>query len=558
MAGWKYVGAAALVAGGTLGQASAQGWVAELEAHDQGSLDHFGEALALSGTSLVVGARHHDIAAAIPNSGAAYVFVETAAGFIEEAQILPHDPVIHGKFGHSVAIDGDTILVGAPDARVLGFPEGAVYFFHRAQSVWVGAARIEATTPAIGDRFGWSVAIEGEWAAVGAYGDDAAGFNAGAVHIYRRQAPLSWVLFAELRPEQPGGNDFFGQAVALDGERLLVGAPGEDSVALDGGAAYLFAFDGTSWVEQKKVTVASASAQARFGEVLDLDGSRMVVSALHSGILGSQQGEVYIFDELGGEWELSAQLAPKEAGAGDGFGWRVDLLGDDLLVGGPRFDGVLDNGGSAWLFSKVSAEWLQIRALHAPSLDPNEGSGSAVALGPNRIFVAGYQDSNSVLGAGSVQVWSRAVLQEHHAFCFGVTCPCANDDAEGGCSNTSGRGARLSASGSLQIANRDLALNLDRLVPGQPTVVLSGSLGAPWMFGDGLSCLNLANAAFLAVPGCADAQGLLYVGPNLFDPAAEPAPGSTLYFQAWYRDPVGAPCGSGFNLSNALGLQFVP
>ena len=142
----------------------------------------------------------------------------------------------------------------------------------------------------------------------------------------------------------------------------------------------------------------------------------------------------------------------------------------------------------------------------------------------------------------------------------GGTCPCGNVGSAGaGCANSTGLGARLQAFGSASLGNDDLFLQGSQLPAGQPTLAfcgadaLNGGFGLP--FGDGLRCAGGANVVRLGI-AIPDTNGRAHYGPGLASVGGW-SPGQTRRFQLWYRDPLGSPCGSGFNLSNGIELSLV-
>ncbi|MCB9914488.1 MAG: FG-GAP repeat protein [Planctomycetes bacterium] len=553
MAGRWTAGCVALVAAITGGDASAQVWLAELESSDLAAADHFGGALASAGTRVLVGARHHDDGAALPDSGAAYVFVESGGAYLEEARLTPYDPVPLGKFGAAVDLDGVWAIVGAPDARTNGLVTGAAYVFERRPSGWVPGTRLDALLPATGARFGWSVAVEGEWAAVGAYGDAVAAFSGGAVHLFHRDAVNGWQHAQELRPPDPAPNHFFGTAVDLSDGRLAVGAPGDDDAALDAGAVYVYARSGAQWVLEDKLVASGAPAHAWLGGTLSLDGPRLAAGATSDPTYGLTEGFVAIAERGAGSWTVAAVVQPSELTPGDRFGAAVHLAGEQLVVGAPGFDGAAASGGAAWIFTHVGAGWLDVRRTHAPATNLNERYGSAVRFAAGRLFVGGEQDAEHVAVAGSVQVWGLVGLPVPTSYCGGG-CPCGNEVAGRGCANSTGAGARLSAAGSLVLGGADLTLIVEGLVPRQSVVVLASATSALQPFGDGVRCVG--PAVRVAAPQPAREDGTLVVGPGLARLGGLGA--GPVCLQAWYRDPYGSPCSGGSNFSNALALELAP
>src|SRR5829696_6768791 len=157
-----------------------------LEASDGAPFDHLGFSVAAQGDVVVSGARFADVAD--EDSGAVYVFRKGAEGWHEEAKLIPNDPFQHDRFGHAVAIDGDTIVVGAHAHHELGRKQGAAYVFGFRRGAWRQEAKLTAPEAA---RFGHAVAISGDRLVVGAPGGLVEGATAGAVYVYRRQGS-SW------------------------------------------------------------------------------------------------------------------------------------------------------------------------------------------------------------------------------------------------------------------------------------------------------------------------------------------------------------------------------
>src|SRR5690606_6669767 len=164
-------------------------------------------------------------------------------------------------FGWSVALDGDTALVGAPREDDGGSNAGAAYVFVRGGGVWSQQAKLVAGDAQLGDQLGWSVAFDGDTALVGANGEDGAGTDAGAAYVFVRSG-ASWEQQAKLMAVDAETNDQFGLSVALDGDTALVGAYGESAFA---GAAYVFVRSGGGWSEQCKLVAGDAQSGDQFG-----------------------------------------------------------------------------------------------------------------------------------------------------------------------------------------------------------------------------------------------------------------------------------------------------
>lgn len=311
------------------------------------------------------------------------------------------------------------------------------------------------------DAFGASLAISGDTLAVGAPGEGSAASgidgderddsltDAGAVYVFDRSGN-TWSQSAYVKASNPGDPDLFGGAVALDGDRLLVGAEGEQSLATGVGgdqnddsatlvgAAYLFERDAMGvWEQVAYLKASNADRDDRFGAFLDLDGDRAIVGAWSEdsasrGIDGDGvnddapgAGAAYVFArDADGDWFEEAYLKPSNTNSGDEFGSAVAISGDTAAVGAPREDGgnagddssnALTSAGAVYLFEEDDDRWSQIAYLKASNLDAGDFFGASVALDGDVLAVGapgeasgdGNPNDDSAQGAGAVYVFER-------------------------------------------------------------------------------------------------------------------------------------------------------
>lgn len=221
---------------------------AELIASDGAVGDHFGGSVALSGDTVVVGAAADDIGGN-SSQGSAYVFVKPAAGWAglltESAKLVASDGAREDFFGASVAVSGDTVVVGAPDHKIgPNFFQGLAYVFVEPNGGWVGDltedAKLTTSDGAAFDNFGISVAISGDTVYAGAIE-----FNGDQGAAYVIQKPTGgWAgtvrETAKLTASDGAAFDIFGTSVAVDGETVVVGADQDDDIDTDQGSAYVF------------------------------------------------------------------------------------------------------------------------------------------------------------------------------------------------------------------------------------------------------------------------------------------------------------------------------
>lgn len=322
-----------------------------------GSGQQFGRALALSGNTLAVGApfdRHGgsgiDPAPAegsAPDSGAVHVFRLRDGVWQREAYIKAGKVEKGALFGYSLALQGDTLAVGAylEDSSSELPDTGAVHMFKRKpDGSWIPSGRLVASTPQQAAGFGYSIGISGATLAVGAHLEA----GSGAVHLFSREGE-QWMPQTVLRPVRPGSNDLFGSSLAFDGETLAVGAHLEDGAFENSGAVYVYRRQRSGWSDPLRLE-PEGGAEHRFGRSLALAGDTLVVGAyledsgepgIHVGAVprgtgrAPESGAVYVYTREGGQWRQQAHIKAGNAGTGDMFGYAVTLAGGSLAAGAP-------------------------------------------------------------------------------------------------------------------------------------------------------------------------------------------------------------------------------
>lgn len=423
---------------------------AYLKASNAGEDDLFGYAVAASGNTVIIGAENEASSSSgvntIPNdtlggAGAAYVFVRNVAGeWSQQAYLKASNPGPGDRFGNSVAISGDTIVVGASEQ---GSHSGAAYVFERIGTSWSQQAYLEASNTDALDRFGGDVAISGDTIVVGAVGEDsnATGVNgnqvdcsaaeSGAAYVFTRVG-TSWDQQAYLKAFNAESGDLFGRSVAISGDTVVVGAQSESSNAMgvngdhsnnsaaNSGAAYVFVRNGLSWSQQAYLKPSNTGADDNFGYSLDIAGDTVVVGAAYedsnsSGVNGDQgnnsawaSGAAYIFTREGTSWSQQAYLKASNAESGDLFGLSVAISGGTVVVGslfessnatgvnGDHSNNSADDSGAAYVFVSNNLNWSQQAYLKSSNTEAFDGFGKSVAISGDLVVVgAWFEDSNS-------------------------------------------------------------------------------------------------------------------------------------------------------------------
>jgi hypothetical protein len=375
---------------------SGDGWRQEayLKASNTGANDNFGQNVDISGDVVVVGAPGEDGAARGVNgpsdegasaSGAAYVFRRSDGDWKQEAYLKASNTGAGDNLGWSVAVDGDTVAVGAraedSGSRGIGGVQdddsvsdaGAVYVFRAAGNTWEQEEYLKASNPGLEDNFGRSLALSGDTLAVGARFEDSStrgvngeqeddqAVNSGAVYVFRRSGAI-WDQEAYLKASNTGFEDNFGLSLALRGDTLAVGAPFERSGATgangnqnnestpESGAVYVFQRTGATWAQEVYLKASNTGMEDNFGWSLALSGDLLAVGAIGEDSVGkgpgsdqgdntaAESGAAYVFHRDGATWTQQAYLKASNTGIDDWFGYAVALSEDTLVVAAPNED----------------------------------------------------------------------------------------------------------------------------------------------------------------------------------------------------------------------------
>ena len=304
---------------------------------------------------------------------------------VQEAKLLAADGSEYDLFGSAVALDQDTALIGARQ----GGPnfEGAAYVFERRQGQWQSTARLAAPDAAADDRFGYALAVSGDWIAVGAPNDDERGPFSGSVYLFQRQGG-AWSFVGKAIAHDGSADDAFGAAVALAGDTLVVGAVGADPRGYASGAAYVFQHNGSAWVPTAKLSASDGEALDSFGFSVAVCGDTIVVGAYGEDALASNAGAAYVFQDAAGPWIETAKLTAPGGGEGDFFGQSVAAAPGVLVVGAPLYDGPHLINGAAYVFEDRGFGWQAAASLQPFGPLRGDRFGLFVAATPGAVAVA--------------------------------------------------------------------------------------------------------------------------------------------------------------------------
>lgn len=396
-----------------------------------------GAAVAVSGNTVVVGAPHILESfglGADPALGAAYVFVNNAGVWSQEARLVSSNLREHDRFGEAVAISGDTIVVGAPEENssstgINSIPvmhtsdAGAAYVFVRQNGVWTQQAYLKASVVAVGDRFGGSVAVSGDTVVVGVPGEDRQSLenpspggypmNIGAVYVFTRDATSNWTRQAYLKPIPQTPQAQFGSSVGLSKDTLVIGSPSESrsKIGANGipegyipysGAAHVFARSSGAWTQQAYLKASNVGEGDFFGTSVAVSEDTVVIGAPGEDSSttsvnstpnegASYAGAAYVFRRGGDAWAQEGYLKAGNSQSGDQFGSSVSVSGDSVVVGSQYEDSsttwvnsvpdeAFSGAGAAYVFKRSLGDWAQQAYLKYHNPGVSRFFGYAVAV----------------------------------------------------------------------------------------------------------------------------------------------------------------------------------
>ncbi len=553
----------------------------------------FGESVGISGDTMVVGCPRDDTSA--HNAGAAYVYTRSAGVWTLQVVLMHPDPDSSDLFGQSVAIEGGRIIVGVPyddssSSGTLGNPtnngignSGAVVVFEGGGASWTQMAFLKASNPGLSDAFGWSVDMDGDTIVVGAPQEDsdATGVDgdqndngerdSGAAYVFVGNG-ASWAQQAYLKAANTDADDEFGNAVAVYGNSIVVGAWLEAAGGYGTGAAYTFARSGGTWAGEMYIKSSNFGQGDSFGHAVDMGDDIMVIGA-HledsnaTGIDGSQgdwfmgdYGAAYVFERTGSHWSQSAYVKPNDVNQYGYFGKSVSISGRSFVVGSPTEDstatgvnGNSDSGagshsGATYLFVPDGASWKQAAYIKASNSILGCQFGRSLNLAGDRLAV------------GAVGFSTHAGA----AYAFNMDAQVANFCGTP-VANSSGMPGSISMGGSLVVLDNDFTLHATSLPLNEFGFFLN-SQGHGFVPTPGVSQGNFCLGGSEPLGRHNRLHEIRFTGPggafsltlDLTDiPTAlgihSVVAGETWNFQAWFRD---TNPGSTSNFTDGLSVQF--
>jgi hypothetical protein len=374
----------------------------KLTASEGAQSDQFGSSTALFGDFVFVGVPRDD--GELVNSGSAYLYQWNGLNWDENKSSLA--PGSAGdQFGHSVSYSDNRVLVGAPYDYENGMVTGSAYIFEWNDPQWVTTKIIPSSVDQYSD-FGYAVSIDGDRAVIGAQYDSGNSSDSGAVFVYDWDGN-NWVE-TKIYASDGASENAFGRSLQLEGSRIIVGSPFDDDNGNNSGSVYIFDWDGNNWIESK-LTASDGANSDQFGLSVSISGNQVLVGAPGSATIGA----TYLFDWDGLKWN-ELKIEPGDITGSGSFGDSVSLSDDRFVVGAPEG---FDNGnysGSAYIYDRDGANWVETK-LNSTNISAYNEFGRSVSIDEDKVVIGNPVDSNdgnNFFGSAFVYDWNGSSWSE--------------------------------------------------------------------------------------------------------------------------------------------------
>ena len=378
------------------------GQVAKLTASDGAADDNLGRDCAIEDNVIVVTTRMHNF-----NTGAAYLYERNGVSWpaTETVKLTASDGTFGDLFGQRVDIDCDWVAIGAHQDDDQGDNSGSVYLYQRDEGGLGNWGEVRKIAPTMaGGQFGRSLALEKDTLLVGAYLDQGAATSSGSAYVFERQTggANNWGQTAKLIAPDGAAQDRFGNEVALSGDTAVICASFHDGNGQDAGAAYVFhrTPEGTNtWSFSRKLTAPDGQADDRFGVSAGISGANIVVGAWHD---DSTAGAAYLFERVGPLWVGDPAITATNLGRG-GFGWSTDASGNIVAVGSP-----FSNPGTVILYQRQpNGSLLEFKRLQASDGARGDHFGISLSLDGDTLLVGADESEHNGVNSGKVYIFVR-------------------------------------------------------------------------------------------------------------------------------------------------------
>ena len=322
----------------------------------------------------------------------------------DEVKLTAGDAAADDNFSTSVAISGNYAIVGAPGNDDDGDRSGSAYIFALDGGIWAEQAKLTAKDGEGGDFYGRSVSIDGDWAIVSSHHDDV---WSGSAYIYQRDGK-NWKEQGKLDPGDGEANDSFGFSVDISGDTAIAGMPQDNDKGEDSGSVYVYVRVKDKWVDQQKFTPPDVDAGDIFGSAVSIDGDYAIIGSLWDDDKGSRSGSAYIFMRSKNRWEEEAKLTASDGARNAEFGFSVHISGKYAIVGANSHN---SGTGAAYVFVRNGEKWTEEAKLTASDGQAKDDFGISVSIngttGNVAALVGSYRHDGKENNAGAVYSFLR-------------------------------------------------------------------------------------------------------------------------------------------------------
>ena len=306
-----------------------------------------------------------------------------------ETQEITADSLLsEDRFAYSIDINNDYAFVSSPGDDENGAQAGAVYVFrYDSVQMWLQIDKLVSSDIQAGDFFGYDVATDGDYVFISSPVIDS---YKGAVYVFKNNDGV-WTEVQQLTASDAQNADYFGYSVDVQGDYAIIGAYGDDDIASDAGAAYIFRNISGTWTEVQKITAPNAEADDHFGIDVGIYGDYAIIGAPESEYDTVNSGSAYIFKNISGTWSFYQQIISSDADEGDHFGHAVSIFDDKLVVGANYKTDAATWIGAAYIFHNNSGSWEENIKIYPPFDNQDYMHfGSSLQIYGNRVIVGAY------------------------------------------------------------------------------------------------------------------------------------------------------------------------
>ena len=439
----------------------------KISPNDGYSDDRFGQSVLIEDDWIFIGANRdfHDNV----NSGSVYIYTyDNNLNSIFYQKIIPSDNSNDQFFGKKISYDDGWLAVSAIYDPEFGYKSGAVYLFYFDGINWVEHSKITAFDASAYDRFGYSLDIENNQLVIGAIYDDDNGENSGSVYLYEF-INNSWDFTNKITPDFLNDSDLFGYSLALGYGYLAISAPQSDLDISDGGVVNIFSIDSDSLIDLGCIIPSDLNLYNNFGNQIYIDEDFMFITSIYDDDLSTNAGSVYVYKLIGSQWNYHSQLFASDGFSNDNLGISISFDNDWLSVGSYDDDNGI-NSGSLYLYKLINNNFVEQTKISSSDGSQYDEFSASNSIKNNYLIVGSRLDDDNGNNSGSAYLYkykgckdiSACNYDEYVILSDNLQCiyPEYGFECNGDCSSIIDECGVCGGSGNNGDANLDYSLNI--------------------------------------------------------------------------------------------------